>query len=90
MTNAWEPDKNDEKPSPGAFLRYMKQKFLAGGDAVILFQPLFALLKTAPWRDRRHAMTFSWMLVGLLLTGKSHPAAWCSFRRFPCSPSAEP
>jgi hypothetical protein len=68
----------------------MKQKLLAGGDAGTLFQRLFALLHTAPWRDVRHAITFTWMLVGLLLTGQCHPAMWCSFRRLPCSPGAEP
>ena len=86
----WEPDKKDEKALPGAFLRSMKHKFLAGGDAGTLFQHLFALLKTAPWRDVRHAMTFTWMLVGLLLTGQCQPAAWCSFRRLPRAPGAEP
>ena len=56
----------------------MQQKLSVGGDAVILFQRLMALVKTAPWRDVRHAVTFCWMLVGLLLTGKCHPAAWCA------------
>ena len=86
----WGPDKTDESALPGAFLSSMNHRFLAGGDAGTLFHQLFALLKSAPWRDVRHAMTFTWMLVGLLLTGQCQPAVWCSFRRFPCPAGAEP
>ena len=80
----------DESALPGAFLSSMNYRFLAGGDVGTLFHQLFALLKSAPWRDVRHAMTFTWKLVGLLLTGKSRSAAWYFFRRLPCPAGAEP
>ncbi|WP_139323010.1 hypothetical protein [Deinococcus marmoris] len=63
----------------------MKTKIPVGGDAAILFQQLNYWLRTAPWRDARHLVACTWMMVGIVLSESIHPARWSSFRHFWCN-----
>ena len=67
----------------------MTTKNPIGGDATILFARLYHWLRKAPWRDQRHLITITWMLVGLMLSRSIHPAQWCSFRRYGSQTSAK-
>jgi len=44
-----------------------------------LYNTLFNLFKSTPWLDRRHWITFIWMVYGIIQVRKIHPAEWAPF-----------
>ena len=46
------------------------------GDAPRLYQAVFELVRTAPWNDVRNAITFAWMITGLLLSAQVSVPGW--------------
>jgi hypothetical protein len=44
-----------------------------------LYNALIQLLTPSPWRDKRHLFTFTWMIVGLILSGKISLSEWSDF-----------
>ena len=44
-----------------------------------LYETILNLLGHAPWRDRRHLIAVSWMVVGLLSSGWIALSEWTAF-----------
>lgn len=44
----------------------------------VLYYIIYGMLKHRFWRDDRHRQTFSWMVVGLIITRVLNPSSWTS------------
>jgi len=44
-----------------------------------LYKTLFGFFKCSPWLDKRHWITFIWMVYGIIQVRKIHPSEWVPF-----------